>query len=411
MKSLYIRVCYYSRCVPITAPFSHNQAKEQISERSKNISKESSLASLLEAKQQDQNLLNAQDKKLDAEMATLSGQIDSFLRELAEAESLIMKSVAINTEKEQVENEILELTSNKQTISQKAKALKKDLEAAISSLEEASNLAKELELEKLENDKEQVQILEPAMIRKAEAMKEKEKLAGEVANLHKNIIEMEDTRRDTMSHVENKLASLNGERKEAKEKLERATLHLQELEKNAAEEEATRSKELQEYKDFTSKFEEATKAEISRLEEMKRQRIDVRIETLEKRRMEIALVEDERNLEKEYLKRGLSMVEEMKGLEAVICQSEIILAENGDELSDVPWLVEKDSSVPDILQADEGNPTVGFSGTDNEPQDIEDVGGNHEDDDDYDDSALVRDRDDMITEAASPVMKRRRSMR
>lgn len=61
----------------------------------------------------------------------------------------------------------------------------KDLVEAKTFYEEASVLAKELEAIKAENDKDEKAVLQPTLLRKADASKEKEKLAREVNELHK----------------------------------------------------------------------------------------------------------------------------------------------------------------------------------------------------------------------------------
>lgn len=119
---------------------------------------------------------------------------------------------------------------------------------------------------------------------------------------------------------------------DVKEKLERAQSALDELLKIVAAEEESNAKELQETKDFSAHFEAATQGEITRLESMKRQKIDERLAKLDQRRSELASLEDVRREEIDHLKEALAFLDQMRDVEAAIKEADVELTEDGEEL-------------------------------------------------------------------------------
>ena len=359
------------------------QAREQISERSNNISEESALTSQNSTKQQDLALFETDEKKIDAEMAPLSGQLDVLIQDHAEAESLLKKSHSLQPDLERIRSEVLALTSTYDETSKKSEQSNMELNEVNASVEEASNIAKEVELEKNENDKAEEEVMLPAIAKKSDAIKEKEQLAGEVANMHKKIMETEDANQDIASTFGTKQSALIAKLKEIKEKLEQSRHEFEELEHKAASDEATGLESIKEVKDFSSKFEEATKAEISRLEEMKRQRVDERVEKLEKRRSNLASIEDARFREIDAIKQGLDLIKEVKVIETTLRETDVVLDEN----------VEDSMQWPEYKHAFESTGSY----TNSSSEAVHAIHGN-----DYDDAQAS-----VCGEAASPTAKRR----
>lgn len=306
------------------------KAKEQMSERSSNLSKENALASLNTAKQQELDLLAADEKKLDMELAALSSQFEFLSKQVAEFETELKKSIDMKTESEEVQRDIAELTSSKQGKTKEADASNADLQSAITVFEEASKLVSESNAEKLENDKAMVEVLEPAKTRKADAIKEKEKLAGEVVALQKSIEQAQSSNKDTGTNSEAKVITKSNELKEHKAKLEKASIDFQELQKNDAASEAALLSEHNEYKEFATKFEAATKAEMDSLEVQKRERVDIRVKQLEKRRSDLNVLEDKNRSDVENLTRGLHFLQNANDTKKRIEEADL-LCENGEE--------------------------------------------------------------------------------
>lgn len=240
----------------------HTQAKEQISERSDNISTESTASSHLETNQQGLNTLNTEANKYESELATISSLLDSFIQQNAEAGSEQKKSVAIKVDMEDVKTEIVELSFTKEEKTKAAAASNDELKAADLTLEKATAIVKELEAEKLENDKADVEVLQPALARMDAALKLQETLTAEAADVSKATADHRHTIHKAQTDCDSKVNAVSNELREIKDKAETATCELEELKRVAANEKEAHATELQETKDFAAKLEAATKAEV-----------------------------------------------------------------------------------------------------------------------------------------------------
>ncbi|KAL3764844.1 hypothetical protein ACHAWO_006028 [Cyclotella atomus] len=355
-----------------------DKAQEQITERSNNLSKESALQADLESKNQEVACLSAEEKKLDAELALLSGFLASFIQQHVEAEAEVKRGVVAKAELDEVKAEVVEIIKVKEAKFKVRDDAAKDLEEAKKVHDTAAAAAKELETIKAENDKADAEVLEPALKRKAEASNEKERLAGEVNELHKVMAELQRKMNEAVAGTDAKTAVKAEELKNAKEQLEKAKSSLDDFLKSAAAQEETNAKELKETKDFTAHFEAATQGEITRLDTMKRQKTDERLAKLDQRRSELASLEDVRREGIKHLEDALDFLEQMKDVEAAIKDAEVELTEDGEEL--LPALEEHKEVFADLKDR------------------IESAKNNEH--------GTANDRDDMETQA-SPSTKRR----
>eukprot|EP00956_Cyclotella_meneghiniana_P044145 scaffold303612_cov56-Cyclotella_meneghiniana.AAC.1 len=167
------------------------KAQEQINLRSSNLSKESTLQSELDSKNQEMSRLSAEEKKLDAELAMLSGLLDSFIQQHVEGEGETKRSAGIKVELDEVNKELEELKKVKESKAKSDKDASTALDEAKKSHEAASVKARELETLKADNNTKDAEVLQPALTRKADASKEKEKLVGEMGKLHKLMAEQQ----------------------------------------------------------------------------------------------------------------------------------------------------------------------------------------------------------------------------
>ena len=167
------------------------QAQEQVTQRSTNLSKESTLQTDLDAKNQDLTRLSAEEKKLDAELSMLSGLLESFIQQHVEAEGETEKCAELKVELEELQSETSQLTKVKEDKVKIQDVAAKSLEEAKKIHEAASAGAKELEASKIENDKDDAEVMQPAVTEKAELGKEKEKLVSEMGELHKKMAELQ----------------------------------------------------------------------------------------------------------------------------------------------------------------------------------------------------------------------------
>ena len=161
-------------------------------ERASNMSKEAQFTSVNEGKRQELALLTDEEKKLDKELAELSDQLDFLVKQAAEFEAEQKKSVDMKVEMEDVQSDVAEVVSTKEGKSKEGVTTNADLQSAVSIFEEASTVVAKSVAEKEENDKAMVDVLEPANARKVGAIKEKEKLAGDIVSMQKTIEEAQN---------------------------------------------------------------------------------------------------------------------------------------------------------------------------------------------------------------------------
>lgn len=238
----------------------------------------------------------------------------------------------MKVETEDVQRDIAELTSSKEAKSKETEASNADLQSAINVFDEATKLVEEANVVKLENDKGMAEVLKPARMRKADAIKEKEQLAGEVVALQKEIEQAQNINKDTITNSEAKLLTKSNELKEEKAKLEKARTEFEELVKSDAASHDALLKEQKEYQDFATKFEAATKAEIDSLEGQKTARVDARVAQLEARRSALDLLEDRLSGDIENLKANALFLQQMKDVKKRI-QEAPLLDESGEEFT------------------------------------------------------------------------------
>ena len=178
-------------------------------ERASNMSKEAQFTSVNEGKKQELALLTDEEKKLDKELAELSGQLDFLVKQAAEFEAEQKKSVDMEVEMENVQSDVAEVVSTKEGKSKEGLTSNADLQSAVSTFEEASTVVAKSVAEKEDNDKAMVDVLEPANARKVGAIKEKEKLAGDIVAMQKTIEEAQNN--DPATGVEAKVVAKSNE--------------------------------------------------------------------------------------------------------------------------------------------------------------------------------------------------------
>ena len=298
-------------------------------ERASNMSKEAQFTSVNEGKKQELALLTDEEKKLDKELAELSGQLDFLVKQAAEFEAEQKKSVDMKVEMEDVQSDVAEVVSTKEGKSKEGVTTNADLQSAVSIFEEASTVVAKSVAEKEENDKAMVDVLEPANARKVGAIKEKEKLAGDIVSMQKTIEEAQNN--DPATGVEAKVVAKSNELKEQKTKLEKACADFEEAQKNDSAAALSLAGELKEYKEFASKFEAATKAEIDRLAVLKRDRIGARVEFLERRKSDLNVLEGDQKSDISNLKQLKAYLLEMLKVKSTI-EEEPLLDRNGEAI-------------------------------------------------------------------------------
>jgi hypothetical protein len=303
-----------------------------MTERRSNIAKETELASVNESKQQELAILEADEKRLDTELAALSGQLDFLIKQVADFEAAQKKSNEIKIVIDEVRHDIAELTLSKEVKSKDAEASNAVLENALMAFEEMTKLADEANALKRENEITIFDVLGPANARKSDAIKEKEKLASKVVALQKTVETNQNVNQDTASTLLELSNAKFNELEGHKAKLDSARVEFEEMCQREATAQANLLNEKQEYEEFSTNFEAATREEIARLVELKRERFEARQKYLESRRSDLDLLEQARRDDIENLKSLRSYLKDMKDIKTMI-EETALLDDNGNEVS------------------------------------------------------------------------------
>ena len=104
---------------------------------------------------------------------------------------------------------------------------------------------------------------------------------------------------------------------------------------------AAKAAKLKEMRESTSNFEAASSAEVDRLAVLKKERIESRVEHVEKRRSDLNLIEDCQRADVNNIRKKLGMFQESNKIKTSIQESKIVL-ENGIDKFVMPNIDEID---------------------------------------------------------------------
>jgi len=274
------------------------------------------MASRNEVKGRELARIEAEEKKLDKELAALSSQLDFMVKQANEFESEQKKSVDMKVEIVVIEREVEDAAKIKDNKAKEADASNTDLQSALVSLEEAVEEANAL---KLENVLVETDVLAPANIRKVEAIKEKANLAIEVVALQKLVEQTRNANVDAVTTWKSEVNAKSNEIKEHKLRIDEARADLDDMCKRDAAIEDVLMNEKRTYDEYTTKFEAATNAEIELLEQLACSRNDAhKGHQLNERRAHNDRLELEQRESVEILKMAKSFLREANELTMTI---------------------------------------------------------------------------------------------
>jgi hypothetical protein len=304
------------------------------------------MASQNDAKGRELKVIEAEEEKLDEELAALSSLLDFMVKQANEFESEQKKSVDMKAEVVVIEREVEDTAMAKEAKAKEADASNTDLQSALDSLEEAKKAVEEANALKLENDSVEVEVLAPANVRKVEAIKEKENLAIEVVALQKSVEQTRNAKVDAITTSQSEVNAKSNELKEHKLRIDEARADLDDMCKRDAAIEATLLSEKTSYDEYTTKFEAATNAEIELLEQLTSSRNDAHEEQLNERRAHNDRLKQEQRESVDILKQAQSFLQEVQELKMTIEKTPLF--DNDGEMVVLP-----DSSMNLISSQDE----------------------------------------------------------
>mmetsp|Transcript_23531 Transcript_23531/g.36858 ORF Transcript_23531/g.36858 Transcript_23531/m.36858 type:complete len:582 (-) Transcript_23531:1285-3030(-) len=318
------------------------KAKLQMTLRSEHLSKEAELTARNDMAQQEVSLVQAEQKKLAEELALLSGQLDFFTQNVAEYETKQKRSDEIKAEMEGAKSDIVDLISKKAIVAKNLEESSSELKEVEKSYDGAKEAYDTIMSGKDEKEKERGEATKTAEARRADAMKKKEILAGSIAKFQEETANQEGQGKDTLSGAEARLVALSKTLKTREEQLEKKRAASDRLKEESASTMADKAAQAKEMREMTSKFEAASKAEIDRLAVLKKERIESRVEHVEKRRSDLNLIEDCQRADIKNIRKKLGVLEEVNKIKDSIKESKIVLDKDGNDRFIMPNVKEID---------------------------------------------------------------------
>jgi len=318
------------------------KAKLQMTLRSEHLSKEAELTARNDMAQQEVSLVQAEQKKLAEELALLSGQLDFFTQNVAEYETKQKRSDEIKAEMEGAKSDIVDLISKKAIVAKNLEESSSKLKEVEKSYDGAKEAYDTIMSGKDEKEKERGEATKTAEARRADAMKKKEILAGSIAKFQEETANQEGQGKDTLSGAEARLVALSKTLKTREEQLEKKRAASDRLKEESASTMADKAAQAKEMREMTSKFEAASKAEIDRLAVLKKERIESRVEHVEKRRSDLNLIEDCQRADIKNIRKKLGVLEEVNKIKDSIKESKIVLDKDGNDRFIMPNVKEID---------------------------------------------------------------------
>jgi len=267
------------------------RAKEQMSERGQYMTEESDLTKINDAKAREVAALEAEERKLESELAALSAQYDFLHGQHSAFEGERARLYDVATEMEKTTEESTRLVQDRDAKAKVDEAKSSELEGAAAAFDGASEEAGDIAADREANDRDDVDVKAPALKRKADAVMGKEELSGELIEMQKKNDGEAGSGREAAAasgarcaEVSKELTDWNAKRDERKDALGKM------VGEDAARWEAD-TKQLKEYKDFNKKFEDATNAEVARLETLRMDRISSRTAQVGERQSKVASLE------------------------------------------------------------------------------------------------------------------------
>lgn len=179
-----------------------------------------------------------------------------------------MTRVSVREKCENLKSEINILKEREKIVEDELKASNTKLNDADEKREEVIKLEKSLMAIKQENDDDEATKIQPALLKQAELIEKKEKLAIDIGDLHQKLSSEEE--KYNLELVEKKKQGdvIEAKVKEVEQKIQKNEIEYNDVQKQMREQLQNTEKELDIHEDLRVKFEEAMKAEVTRKEEL-----------------------------------------------------------------------------------------------------------------------------------------------
>eukprot|EP00978_Attheya_sp_CCMP212_P001672 scaffold3445_cov57-Attheya_sp.AAC.4 len=311
-----------------------DRTKALSAEKTKNASEEANMISERSLCEDEiRNMSDTQISLLEKTLETVTTQLENLVFQCDDAETMKKQIVAAENELKEVEIKAANLGGMEEV----EKKLVVEAKTKANSAETAYTEVKKLEASLLSycefNNKIEAEQVIPAKEELVELLKEKERLAGVMGEFHASSVSDKAERKVDLEAAGAKIVSLKEGLKGTDEEIETIKTERQTIGVRLAALNEARDKEIEENRSFCLKFEEATKAEQTRLEELLESRKSEHKKKIDELRSEGAKTTNEYNLKLEIVNQGSKIIDTTEDAESKLRDSPIQLNDDGEDVS------------------------------------------------------------------------------
>lgn len=224
--------------------------------------------------------------KLESQLESLSHQLATLNEDLDTFEAIRKARELTKVERSEIETETTQLVKSKEELQIKLNSAQSSHEASMTLFEEAKAIQSSVEIERMANDKVHAEQILPGQAERNTLMEEKQELARTMNKLHEVSVVHESEVSKDLSVQSETLKKLDEDYKLVSDELAEKQSLAESMKRAKDQADEVAQKELQEHKEFRTKFEEAIAAETERLAELKSEWNRKRRERIEQARVE-----------------------------------------------------------------------------------------------------------------------------
>lgn len=247
---------------------------------------------------------------LEAKSVFLSGDLNRLKGQLAQVTSIRHARLVTKQNRKEMQAKICLIKNRKNELIGKVADSKEKYDKARVALNEVQGLASSAEADKKINDTIEKEMFRPSQVEQVRLMKEKENLASIMSELGQKSQVVTKKSDGALVEVKTALRVIHDELKEVNEELNKAALRNNEVLCICKEGDATTRLEVDDLAKFTSNVEQATVAEVSRMEALKHQKDQEREERVEETRLASAKYREELEEERNFYLQGFAIVDQ-----------------------------------------------------------------------------------------------------
>ena len=257
------------------------------------------------------DIQNVESTKLAAMndiLTSLSAQHNNLIQQFAERDTINESVLEKVTEREKLESECKILTNKEEELKNKVRDSTTHLESSKVNLKTLQDEKKSLIELIMKNEREEKEILEPALNERMKISKIKEDLAKKISNSHERNVAMKEQYQQSLDNNKKLVQSEELEINRMNSEVEKLKGEIESLEKQVEDIRTNEERTIKEHEAYKKKFEDATKAEEMNIQRGKENYENLKNEKMKKIKDDHTLVHDSLLFKLAVLEEGLKII-------------------------------------------------------------------------------------------------------